>query len=236
MHIDINCDMGEGYPHDEALMPYISSANIACGLHAGSESIMNTTINLCIRNNVVIGAHPGYADKENFGRQYHNLSANELYTLISMQVQTLHTYCAKNNAYLHHVKPHGALYNAAAKSKEMSAVIAKAIKDFDTNLILYGLSNSFLITEAEAVGLTTAAEVFADRRYTSDGNLVARSEPNAVITDEEEALNQAILFVQQKTIKRADTICIHGDNAHALSFAKKIHQTFKANNIEIKTI
>ena len=145
-------------------------------------------------------------------------------------------WCRVEGAVMHHVKPHGALYNMAARDRNISKTIVSVIKEIDSSIILYGLSNSYLISEAEKAGLQTAAEVFADRRYTADGYLVPRTEPDAIIEDENIAIEQALQFVRNRNKKRADTICLHGDNDQALPFAKKIYQTFKANNIAIQTI
>ena len=193
-------------------MPYISSANISCGEHAGSAEIIHHTICLCKKYGVAIGAHPSFPDTENFGRKEMYLPEDELFG------------------------SHGALYNMAARDINISKTIVRVIKEIDSSIILYGLSNSYLISEAVKAGLQTAAEVFADRRYTADGYLVPRTEPGAVIEDENIALEQALQFVRNRDQKRADTICLHGDNDQALLFAKKIHQTFKANNIAIQTI
>lgn len=236
MHIDLNCDVGEGYPNDEALMPYISSANISCGEHAGSAEIIHHTICLCKKYGVAIGAHPGFPDPENFGRKEMLMPEDELFDSLANQIVLIRFWCRVEGAIMHHVKPHGALYNMAAKDIRISKTIVNVVKEIDSSLIIYGLSNSHLITEAEKAGLQTAAEVFADRRYTADGYLVPRTEQGAVIEDENIAIEQALQFVRNRNKKRADTICLHGDNDQALLFAKKIHQTFKANNIAIQTI
>lgn len=243
MTIDLNCDMGEGFPNDEQLMQYITSANIACGYHAGNNEIMKRTVELCVKHNVVIGAHPGYADKENFGRLEQFLSPQEYYDLIFVQLTDLKTITDSLSANIHHVKPHGALYNQAAKDKNIASSIAKAVKDFDEDLILYGLSGSHLISEALRINLKTASEVFADRTYTDDGGLTSRKEKNALIADEEISIRQVLQMIKDQTVTSinnktvsitAQTICIHGDNEHAVKFAKRIHQTLKQNNIGIK--
>jgi 5-oxoprolinase (ATP-hydrolysing) subunit A len=244
MQIDINCDVGEGYPNDALLMPYISSANIACGKHAGDIHTIEHTIRLCKQYHVAIGAHPGFSDKENFGRKEMVLSDNQLYDLIYTQVKLMVDTCAKMQTALHHVKPHGALYNMAATNKKMSGVIASAVKDIGPSLVLYGLSNSYLISEAKAISLQTAAEVFVDRTYTSQGLLSSRSLPYAIITDEEKAIEQALQMVEHNTVTAydgtvvsvvADTICLHGDNSMAVGFAKSIYQRFIKKKIAIQT-
>jgi UPF0271 protein len=226
-------------------MPFISSANIACGFHAGNTETMKATVLLALQHGVAIGAHPGFDDKENFGRTEMHLSAKELYELLSIQIIQLHKICVDANTTLHHVKPHGALYNMAAKDKIMAVTIAQAIKDVQEDLILYGLSGSYLISEAKAIGLQTASEVFADRTYQDDGSLTSRKEKNALIETDEQAIHQVLQMIQQQTVKTvsgknisiyAETICLHGDGKHAVEFATKIHHTLKEKNIVIKTV
>lgn len=244
-YIDLNCDMGEGCGNDAAIMPYISSANIACGCHAGDESTIKQTIKTALQYNVAIGAHPGFNDKANFGRTELHLNYNEVYTLVLQQIQLLQQYLLLYNVKLHHVKPHGALYNMAAKNIEMAAAIAQAVKQADDALVLYGLSNSFLITEAQKTGLQTANEVFADRRYNSDGSLVARQKSGALIEDDNSAVKQATTMVKEGKVLSIDgvmvpvhvqTICLHGDGAHAAEFAQKIRYALIADGITIQTI
>jgi UPF0271 protein len=243
--IDLNCDMGEGVNNDALIMPYISSANIACGYHAGDDDTMKKTIQLALQHNVAIGAHPSFDDRKNFGRTEMMISADDLYDLLSIQLHRLKNIAGSFHARLHHVKPHGALYNMAAKDECMSSIVAKAIKDIDDSFILYGLSNSHLITEAKNIGLRTAAEVFADRTYTDEGRLTSRNQPGALIEDEERSLQQVLQMIMEnkvttvsgKTIPiEAATICIHGDGANAVAFAKNINEALKQNNIDIKAI
>jgi 5-oxoprolinase (ATP-hydrolysing) subunit A len=243
--IDLNCDVGEGMSTDAQIIPLISSANIACGFHAGDESTIKKTIDYCIRYNVAIGAHPSWPDKENFGRTEMQASPTELYDCVSEQLLTIHRMANYLGAKLHHVKPHGALYNQSAKDKSIAATIAKAVKDFNASLVLYGLSGSTSIDEAELLQLKTTHEVFADRTYQDDGSLTPRSHFNALIEDKNIALHQVLQIVNQgvvttitgKRIKiKADTICLHGDGKHAFHFCKLISQTLKQNRIEIKTI
>jgi UPF0271 protein len=233
--IDINCDMGEAIGNDELLMPYITSANIACGYHAGDEKTMQQTILLAKKYKVNIGAHPSFLDRENFGRTEMKLSPTEVYELIITQIKILQKIATENNAALHHVKPHGALYNMASRDKVLAKSIAEAIKNVDENLVLFGLSNSFLISEAKAIGLKTASEVFADRTYQDDGRLTPRSQPNALIENIDEAIQQVLTMVKKGKVKTvsgkeisivAQTICIHGDGKHAVEFAKAIRNTF----------
>ena len=234
LQCDLNCDMGEAIGNDELLMPYITSANIACGYHAGDEQTMQQTILLAKKYKVNIGAHPSFLDRKNFGRTEMKLSPQEVYELVSKQVIFLQKIAAKNHAALQHVKPHGALYNMAAKDKVLSKAIVEAVKDSDKNLVLFGLSNSFLISEAKAILLKTASEVFADRTYQDDGGLTPRSQPNALIENIDEAIQQVLMMVKKGKVKAvsgkeisivAETICIHGDGKYAVEFAKAIYQT-----------
>ncbi len=243
--IDLNCDLGEGMNNDAQIIPLISSANIACGFHAGDESIMKRIVEYCIRYNVAIGAHPSWPDKENFGRTEMQSSSTELYDWITEQLSILNNITRSLGATIHHVKPHGALYNQSAKDPSIAATIAKAVKDIDASLILYGLSGSHSIIEAEQSGLKTAHEVFADRTYQNDGSLTPRSQFNALIEDKNIALHQVLQMINQSVVTtttgkrlpiKADTICLHGDGKHALQFCKLIHQTLKQNRIEIKPV
>lgn len=243
--IDLNCDLGEGMNNDAQIIPLISSANIACGFHAGDESIMKRIVEYCIRYNVAIGAHPSWPDKENFGRTEMQSSSTELYDWITEQLSILNNITRSLGATIHHVKPHGALYNQSAKDPSIAATIAKAVKDIDASLILYGLSGSHSIIEAEQSGLKIAHEVFADRTYQNDGSLTPRSQFNALIEDKNIALHQVLQMINQSVVTtttgkrlpiKADTICLHGDGKHALQFCKLIHQTLKQNRIEIKPV
>lgn len=245
MSIDLNCDMGEGLPHDAELMPFISSANIACGYHAGDTRTMQRTVELALQHGVAIGAHPGFNDAAHFGRNEMHLPEHALYELVGDQLLLLSRVARDFKTQLHHVKPHGALYNMAAINFSMAETIAKAVKMVNPFLVLYGLSGSKLISAARAAGLKTASEVFADRSYQDDGNLTPRSQPNAMIKLEEEAATQVLQMVRQQTVTSvnrkpvpilAETICIHGDGEKAVSFAKHIHHTLEQNNIEIRKI
>ena len=228
---DINCDMGEGIGNDEAIMPFISSANISCGFHAGNNEIMAYTIDRALKYGVKIGAHPSFHDKENFGRKEMELTEEKLYALIIEQLIRIDLVAKSKGANLYHIKPHGALYNMAARDRYMARNIATAVKDFNEELVLYGLSGSYLISEAKNSGLKTASEVFADRTYQDDGSLTPRSQPNALIEDEEQCIEQVWQMVHEGTVTTvsgkqipiiAETICIHGDGKHAVQFAKAI--------------
>jgi UPF0271 protein len=240
MTIDLNCDMGEGMPHDGAIMPYISSANIACGYHAGDETTIRKTIDLCLRYNVAVGAHPGFDDKPNFGRVPVRLSEGELYQLVRKQLEIIQNICEEKGAELHHVKPHGALYNMAATDRSLSRVLTRAVYDFSPNLIYYGLSGSVMISEAQAVGLKTANEVFADRTYMPDGTLTPRTHPQALIVKVEDVVRQVVQLVTENQVTtctgetismKADTVCIHGDGPHAVEFLQAIHKRLRGKSI-----
>ena len=243
--IDINCDMGEGMKNDEAIMPYISSANIACGYHAGDVDTIQKTIGLCLKYNIAIGAHPSFPDRENFGRVEMDLPKEELYELVTQQLFLLNEVADSFEAVVTHVKPHGALYNMSAKNKTIAKTIAQAVKDFNPELVLYGLSASYSISEAKAAGLRTVNEVFADRTYGDDGSLTPRSEKNALIEDENKAVQQVLQMIKDKTLATvsgkiisvaADTICIHGDGKHAIQFAKAIHEACNNEGVKIKAV
>lgn len=242
--IDLNCDMGEGMPTDKDIFPFISSANIACGYHAGDLETMRATVALAKQHDVAIGAHPGFKDKENFGRKETELTDAEIYKLVIEQIRLLKNVCIEMDAELHHVKPHGALYNMAARNKEMANAIANAVYDEGPHLQLYGLSGSLLITEADKLGLITVSEVFADRTYQSDGTLTPRSHPQALITNEAESFKQVMQMLQSKTVTCldekvipiiAESICLHGDGEHAVTLAKTINRHLQKNNIDIAT-
>lgn len=243
--IDLNCDMGEGIGNDEHIMPFITSANIACGCHAGDEDTMKRTIELALQCNVAIGAHPSFDDRLNFGRTEISIPIQQLYDLITTQVHLLQNIAGSLGAALHHVKPHGALYNMAARDAEISYTIAKAVKDVAYDLILYGLSNSHLVTGAKKIGLRTASEVFADRTYQDNGSLTPRTLSNALIEDENNAMQQVLQMVLQQKVTavtgniipiKAETICLHGDGKHAVQFAQCINQTLKQKGIAIKSV
>lgn len=243
--IDLNCDLGEGLTTDEQIIPLISSANIACGYHAGDENTMKRTIELCLQHNVSIGAHPSWPDRINFGRTEMNKSANEIKELIIEQLQLIDKIAKQLGATVVHVKPHGALYNQSAKDIVVAEAIADAVYSFNPRLVLFGLSGSLSVTIAKQKGLSAANEVFADRTYTDDGRLTARSQPDALIESIDESVEQALMMVQQEKVKSisgkiisvtADTICLHGDGKHAVEFCKAIVENLNANNIDIKAL
>ena len=232
--MDVNCDMGEGLDNEGDLMPFISSANIACGYHAGDTDTIKLVIDLCLQHAVNIGAHPSFADRENFGRTTMQLPETMIYDLIVAQLAIINNIANERGAKLNHVKPHGALYNMASKDPLLAHAIAVAVKDFDPGLTYVGLSGSVMIEQAKKIGLQTANEVFADRTYQKDGSLTSRTEPNALIKDVEAVKKQVNKFLNDQRVNtvtgeeifiQADTICIHGDGPYAVEFAKAIHKT-----------
>jgi UPF0271 protein len=234
--MDINSDMGEGFGawemgNDALLLDYITSTNIACGWHAGDPARMKKLVEMASKKGVHIGAHPGLPDLEGFGRREMAISEQDAYNYVLYQAGALKAFVNAVGNKLHHVKPHGALYNQAAKDMKLARGIAQAVKDLGSEVILYGLAGSCMIDAAKELNLPVWQEVFADRKYTKEGFLVPRTQAGAVIEDESEALNQAIdmsrngkvTAIDGSEIKiQADTLCIHGDNPHAVEFAKKI--------------
>lgn len=232
-NIDVNCDLGEGYgPYrlcdDSRIIPHLSSANIACGFHAGDPSVMRETVALCIRHGVKIGAHPGLPDLQGFGRRNIHVSPAEAYDLTLYQLGALDAFLRPSGHRLHHVKPHGALYNMAARDRELAEAIAGAVRDFDPGLFLYGLSGSLLILVGREQGLTTVSEVFPDRGYMPDGSLAPRSAHGGVVPHADEAIARALDMACKGTVRAVDggmaslvaeTVCIHGDHPGAPEFA-----------------
>ena len=243
MQIDINCDLGEDCGNDALIVPWISSANISCGAHAGSEQSIRDTIAMCSKMGVAIGAHPSWEDRPHFGRKEMQLSPEAIYQLVLNQLQ--YFIQLLNGEKLHHVKPHGALYNQSAKDPAIATAIAKAVKDTDVSLILYGLSGSCSIDAAKSMGLRVAQEAFADRRYETDGSLTPRNMSGSMIEETDQAVAQTIALVRDQKISsregkmilvHADTICIHGDGPHAVDFAKAIYTSLKASAIHVQSI
>ena len=246
--IDLNCDLGESFGawamgDDTALMDFVSSINVACGFHAGDPSVIRKTVETGLKKGVAIGAHPSFPDLQGFGRREMQLSPTEIFDIVLYQIAALKGIVEAFGGTLHHVKPHGALYNQAAKQPEMATAIAKAIKAIDEKLIFYGLSGSFLISEAEKIDLSTASEVFADRTYQPDGTLTPRSQPGALIKDTNKAVEQVLELMTgsvtatngTKVAIRADTLCIHGDGRNALRFARQINQKLIEKGIKIQS-
>jgi UPF0271 protein len=250
LSIDLNCDIGESFGaytigDDRALLEQVTSANIACGFHAGDPGIMRTTVELARDKNVAIGAHPGLPDRVAFGRRRWDLSPQDAYDLVLYQIGALAGFVRSAKATLTHVKPHGALYNMAANDSALAAAIAKAVFDFDPDLVLYGLAGSELIAAGQSNRLRTAREAFADRTYERDGTLTPREIPSAVIQDAEQAVRQAVSIVRNQTVVtrdgaeisiQAETICIHGDRANAADFARAIRQALVATGVSVESM
>ncbi len=241
--IDLNCDLGEGAGHDEELMPLVTSANIACGAHAGDEATMRATLALARRHGVAVGAHPGFADRENFGRRELALPPEEIIRLVVAQTQTLQRLAAEQGVRVGHVKPHGALYNLAARDAAVARAVAEGVRACGAELVLFGLAGSASLAAAAAVGLRGASEVFADRTYQADGSLTPRSRPDALIADEGTAVAQVLRFVRDGRVRsvggaevavRADTVCLHGDGAHAVAFARRLRTELAAAQVDVR--
>jgi 5-oxoprolinase (ATP-hydrolysing) subunit A len=246
--IDLNCDLGESYGlykigNDKEILKHITSANIACGYHAGDHNVMMETVKLAKKYHVRIGAHPGFPDLAGFGRREMNISPPEIYNLILYQIGALAAICQAQGVTLVHVKPHGALYNMAASSRSIADAIAQAVADYDRGLILFGLSGSELIQAGKEKGLLTASEVFADRTYQPDGTLTSRNEQNSMIHDVKVAAQRMIRMVNEGKVTAtdgtnidicADTICVHGDEPAALDFSKELKEALLNENIEIR--
>ena len=229
---------------DRLLLSYVSSINLACGYHAGDAHTMHELVEAAITAGVAIGAHPGFADRDNFGRTNMPLPPEKIYDIVLYQIGALDAFLKIMNGRLHHVKPHGALYNMAAKDEVMAAAICKAVFDYDPRLVLYGLSGSQLIEQAFAAGLSTCSEVFADRTYGNDGHLTPRTHPNALIADTQQALQQVLQMVKEQKVTgisgnkvpvTAETICIHGDGEHAVAFAKAIFDTLTNSGVKVRS-
>jgi len=238
--IDLNADLGEGGSADAELMTLVSSVNIACGFHAGDAQTMLTSVRNAVKNGVAIGAHPSFPDRENFGRTAMDLPPETVYAQVLYQIGALEAIARAENGVLRHVKPHGMLYNQAAKDPALADAIARAVRDCDPVLILVGLAGSELIRAGERLGLTTRQEVFADRGYQPDGSLVPRTQPGALITDEERALAQTLEMVRSGHVTaidgtfaavKAETVCLHGDGEHALQFARRLRAAFAEQGI-----
>ena len=248
--VDLNSDLGESFGRytiglDDQVIPLVSSVNVACGMHAGDPVVMRRTVKLAAEAGTSIGAHPGYPDLQGFGRRDMALSPDEAYAYVLYQVGALQAFCHAEGVRVNHVKPHGQLYNRAAVDADLAQAIAAAVHDADDSLVLVGLANGELIRAGQAAGIRTAQEFFADRNYTDEGLLVSRKLPNAVIADEDFAVARVVRAVQEGAIEAAsgktinvsaDTICIHGDNAHALAFASKIRSALTEAGVEIKPV
>jgi UPF0271 protein len=249
--IDINCDLGESYGafkvgNDEKIMPHITSANIACGFHAGDPITMAQTINLAKKHKVAIGAHPGYPDLLGFGRREMQLTSEEVKNHTIYQVSALQGLARTAGVTLQHVKPHGALYNAAAKDEKLSSAIVDAVKALNHNLIIFAPLNSALAKAAVEGGLRVAYEAFADRAYNPDGSLVSRKHPNAIIQEPQKVMERAIKMVKKGTVFAVDgkvvnlgevhTICVHGDTPSAVELAKTLKKGLTKAGIDVRSV
>lgn len=248
--LDLNCDMGESYGswsvgNDAALLDYVTSANIACGFHAGDPGTMHKTVQLAIRKGVAVGAHPSLPDLQGFGRRAMNISPGEAYDLIVYQVGALAGFARALGGRLSHVKPHGALYNMAVMDKELARAIAEGVRDIDPSLVLFGLAFSELVRAGEEAGLAVANEVFADRTYQADGSLTPRSQPNALIKDVDASIEHVRRMVEDGKVRslqgtdvavRADTLCIHGDEPTALEFVQEIRKALTDSGIRLAPV
>lgn len=245
--VDLNSDLGESFGNytigmDDKIIPLITSANVACGYHASDPVVMTKTIACAKEAGIRVGAHPGFPDLMGFGRRNMNVSPAEAKAYVLYQLGALDAFCRVNKMALQHVKPHGALYNMAAKDYKLSTAICEAIAEYDKNLIVLTLSGGELARAASDMGLRTALEVFADRAYEEDGSLVDRRKEGAMVTDEELAIARVVRMVKEKKVTaitgkdidiRADSVCVHGDGAKALAFVEKIRKALTAEGVEI---
>ena len=245
--VDLNSDLGESFGRytlgmDDKVIPLITSANVACGYHASDPVVMEKTAAMAKEAGIRVGAHPGYPDLMGFGRRNMNISPAEAKAYTLYQIGALDAFCKAEGIVMQHVKPHGALYNMAAKDYSLAKGICEAIAEYDSSLIVMGLSGGELVRAAGDLGLRTALEVFADRAYEEDGSLVDRRKDGAMITDENEAISRVIRMVKEKKVRAitgkdisitADSVCVHGDGAKALAFVEKIRKAMTEEGIEI---
>lgn len=244
---DLNCDLGESFGNyklglDEEVIKFISSANVACGFHASDPLVMSKTVKIAKDAGVAVGAHPGFPDLTGFGRRNMNVLPAELKAMVQYQIGALKAFCDSNKVKMQHVKPHGAMYNMAAKDEKLAIAIAEGIAEVDDSLILLGLSGSEMLRAAEKIGLKSKKEVFADRAYEEDGTLVARTKNGSMITDENLAIERVLQMIKKGSVKavtgkeipiEADSICVHGDSPKALDFVKKIRAALLSEGIEL---
>jgi UPF0271 protein len=247
LRIDLNSDMGESFGawkmgNDEAILPYVTSANIACGFHGGDPATMRKTVAAALRFGVALGAHPGLPDLQGFGRRNMAITDQEAYDMMVVQIGALAGVAASQGAELRHVKAHGQLYNMAVKDEGLTRALAQAVHDVDSDLVFFGLAGSAMLPIAEKIGLCVASEVFGDRHYMPDGTLCPRNKPGAMIEDVNESIRQVLQMVKQGTVTamdgtlvnvRADTLCIHGDQPGAAEFAKAIREALVAEGVHV---
>ena len=250
MEININCDLGEkskhhSNKHDPDLLKIVNSANVACGYHAGDEETMRQTIKISKTNGVSIGAHPSFNDPENFGRERINLSSTEIEKLIKDQYEILQNIASEYNEKVSHIKPHGALNNMACEDIELATILAKTIKSINKDLIYLVPTGSNMEKAAKTLDMKIACEIFADRNYEDDGNLVSRKKSNALITNPDEAKKHVLKMVKTQSLNchsgkqipcEIDSVCIHGDNISSLSTAKSIRENLVENGLILKTL
>ncbi|WP_026691686.1 LamB/YcsF family protein [Alteribacter aurantiacus] len=250
MRIDLNSDLGESFGNyvignDEEILDLVSSANIACGYHAGDHNVMQRTVTLAAQKGVGLGAHPGLPDLVGFGRRYIEVDPKDVYNMVVYQIGALRGFADLQKIPLQHVKPHGALFNMAAKDRAVADAVARAVHDLDSSLILFGLAGSELVKAGKEKGLSVAEEVFADRTYQGDGSLTPRTMDGAVLHDENDVIDRAVRMVKENQVEavdgtivpvKADTICVHGDGPKALAFVKQLRQAFMEAGIEIRRV
>ncbi|MFB4167790.1 LamB/YcsF family protein [Virgibacillus sp. JSM 102003] len=248
--IDLNCDMGESFGaykigSDEKLLEFVTSANIACGAHAGEPNVMDRTVRLAKEHHVSVGAHPGFPDIAGFGRRMIDFSPDEIYRMVVHQIGGLQAFCTVHGVQMQHVKPHGAMYNLAAKNRDVADAVARAVYDVDSRLVLFGLAGSELLAAGREVGLRVASEVFADRTYQADGSLTPRGRTDALIRDVDAAVLQVEHMVEEGVVRavtdemvdiEADTICVHGDGEHAVTFVEKLRAMLERAGIVVRGV
>jgi len=243
--VDLNCDLGEGAGNDRAVMPFVSSANVACGLHAGDPVTMRRTVTLARDHGVAVGAHPGLADREGFGRRTIELRAGEAYALVLYQIGALAAIARSEGVELAHVKAHGALYNAAARDAQLADALVAAVKAFDPNLLLFGQPGTEHERAAQRGGVRFVAEVFADRAYRADGRLVPRDSTGAVINDPQAAAARVLAMVCDGGVRavdgtwvalRTDTVCVHGDSSRAVAIARAVREVLKGAGVTVAPV
>ena len=246
--IDLNCDLGESFGaytigNDEAILPFVTSANIACGFHAGDPAVMRRSVALCKQYGVQVGAHPGLPDLVGFGRRKMDISPSDAADCVVYQIGALKAFCDAAGVPLHHVKPHGALYNMAAKDRALADAICRAVQQAAPGAILLALSGSEMVAAARAIGLPVASEVFADRGYQPDGTLVPRGNPGAMIEEEDRAIARVLRMAQEGTVTandgstvalQADSVCVHGDGPKALAFVQKLSKALPAAGVALR--
>jgi UPF0271 protein len=250
MPIDLNCDLGESFGAyrlgaDEEILPFVTSASVACGFHAGDPGTMRRTVEAAAARGLAVGAHPGLPDLQGFGRRAMAVSPEEAYEMVVYQVGALQGFAAAAGIRLQHVKPHGALYNMAAARDDLADAVARAVRDVDPGLALFALSGSRLVEAGRALGLRTASEAFADRGYAPDGSLLPRSEPGAIVADPEEVVRRALGMAREGRVRAVDgaevaieaqTLCVHGDTPGAADLARRLRHSLTDAGVEVRAV